>query len=92
MESATGDIEVSSPLNIYTAESVDSTNVELAAVPTTTASLRRMLQYVFEQFRNKSTMNKTTGVETLFKEDATTPLGTRTHTDDGTTWTKPEMS
>ncbi len=67
-------------------------NTELAAIPTTTGGLRALIQYCFEQFRNASTMNKTTGVETLMKEDGTTPLGTRTHTDDGTTWTKPEMS
>ena len=67
-------------------------NVELAGIPTTVSSLRQLIQYVFETFRNKSTMNKNTGVETLYKEDASTPLGDRTHTNDGTTWTKPEMS
>ncbi len=73
-------------------EPLDDANTELAAIPTTTAGLRGMVQFMFELFRNKVTMNKTTGVETLYKEDASTPVGTRTHTDDGTTWTKPEMN
>ena len=77
---------------IHTFDGFEAANTELAAVPTTASSLREMIQFVFQTFRNKSTMNKDTGVETLYKEDASTPLGTRTHTDDGTTWTKPEMS
>ena len=78
---------------IHTSEDpLETANTELASVPTTVSNLRQLIQYIFEQFRNKTTMNKTTGVETLMKEDAATPLGTRTHTDDGTTWTKPEMS
>lgn len=72
--------------------SLESANTELASIPTTVSSLREMIQYLFQEDRNKSTMNKDTGVETLYKEDASTPLGSRTHADDGTTWTKPEMS
>ena len=74
------------------ADNLEVSNTELASVPDTTSSLHQMVQFLFELFRNKVTMNKDTGVETLYKEDSSTVLGTRTHTDDGTTWTKPEMS
>ena len=67
-------------------------NTELAAIPTTTGGLRAMIQFIFEKLRNKGTMNKDTGVETLMKEDASTPLGTATHSDDGTTVTRGEMN
>jgi len=93
VESSTGNISLGDPLLILTQDMPEEeANTELAGIPTAVSSLRQMIQYAFEQFRNASTMNKTTGVETLMKEDGTTPLGTRTHTDDGTTWTKPEMS
>jgi len=65
-------------------------NTELASVPTTTSSMRQMVQYLFEYFRNKKTVTATT--ETLLKEDASTSLGTATLSDDGTTFTKGEMS
>jgi len=91
--SATGNISLGEPLSILTQDMPEEiANVELAGIPTTVSSLREMMQYIFELFRNKVTMNKDTGVETLYKEDASTGLGARTHTDDGTTWTKPEMS
>ena len=93
VSSATGNISLGDPMLIYTLERfIEDANIELAGIPTTVSSLHQMIQYTFELFRNKVTMNKTTGVESLFKEDAATPLGTRTHTDDATTWTKPEMS
>lgn len=64
-------------------------NVELASVPTTTSDLRKMIQFIFQYFRNKRTA--TDSVETLFKEDASTSLGTATLASDGTTRTKGEM-
>ncbi len=91
--SATGNISLGDPILILTKDMPEEeANTELAAIPTTVSNLRQMQQFVFEYFRNKMTMNKTTGVETVYKEDASTPLGTRTHNDDGTTWTKPEMN
>jgi len=71
---------------------VDIANTELSVVPTTVSGLRAMIQFIFEKLRNKGTMNKDTGVETLMKEDGSTPLGTATHTDDGTTVTRGEMN
>lgn len=65
-------------------------NTELASVPTTTSDLRKMIQYIFEYFRNKRTITATT--ETLMKEDASTTLGTSTLSDDGTTFSKGEMN
>lgn len=69
--------------------SIDA-NVELASIPTTTGTLRQQIQYLFTYFRNKKTITSTT--ETLFKEDASTPLGTATLADNGTTFTKGEMN
>lgn len=68
---------------------LDASNTELSAIPSTTGTLRTFLQFVFQYFRNKRTV--TTTVETLFKEDASTSLGTATVSDDGTTFTKGEM-
>lgn len=67
-------------------------NVELAAVPASTGGLRSMIQFVFEKMRHKGTLNKDTGLETLYKDDGSTPLGTATDSDDGTTVTRGEMS
>lgn len=67
----------------------DAPAAELAAIPTTTSSLRQMVQFVFQYFRNKRTVTAST--ETLFKEDASTSLGTSTLTDDGTTFTHGEI-
>jgi len=67
-------------------------NTELAAVPASTGGLRAMIQHLFEGVRHVKTMNKDTGVETLMKDDGSTPLGTATHSDDGTTVTRGEMT
>ena len=65
-------------------------NTELAAIPTTTGGLRAMIQFLFQYFRNART--ETAGVESLKKEDGTTELGSRTLSDDSTTFTRGEMS
>ena len=64
-------------------------NTELTSVPTTASTLRQHLQFLFTYFRNRKTV--TSAVETLYREDAATPLGTSALTDDGTTFTKGEM-
>lgn len=71
-------------------EPMDVANTELAAIPTTVSGLREMMQFLFEYFRNART--ETAGVESLKKEDGTTELGSRTLADDGTTFTRGEMS
>ena len=89
--SATGNVSCGDPQLILTQERpLAEANVELAAIPTTTSDLREMLQFLFEYFRNKRTA--TADTETLYKEDASTPLGTSTLSDDGTTFTKGELS
>lgn len=65
-------------------------NTELAATPTTISGLRAMLQFLFQYFRNARA--ETSGLETLYKEDAATALSTRTLGDDGTTFTRGEMN
>jgi hypothetical protein len=69
--------------------SVDA-NVELSSIPSTTGTLRQMIQALFEYFRNKKEVNSTT--ETLYKENESTPLATASLSDNGTTFTKGEMS
>lgn len=69
---------------------LDDPNIELASVPTTTSGLRAMLKFLFAYFRNKR--SATGSVETLYKEDAATPLGTASITDASGTVTKGEMS
>lgn len=71
---------------------LDASSTELASIPTSTGSLRKLIQGTYAKKRNKSTLNKSTGVETLFKEDSTTTLGTATHSDDDTTFTRGEMN
>jgi len=71
-------------------EPLDDANTELAAIPTTTGGLREMVQFLFEYFRNKR--EEIAAAETLYKEDASTPLGSRTLADDGTTFVRGEMN
>lgn len=78
-------------LTTYT-EPLDDANTELAAVPASTAGLRAMVQFLFQKLRHKETLNKDTGVGTLFKDDGITSLGTATHSTDGVTVTKGEMT
>lgn len=74
--------------DIYTL--FDTANTELATSPDTTGTLRQMIQWMFTYFRNKKTMTATT--ETVYKEDASTALGTASVSDNGTTFTKGEHS
>lgn len=69
---------------------LDAANTELTAIPSTTGSMRSFIKFLFEYFRNKRTITSST--ETLFKEDASTSLGTASVSDDGTTVTKGEMN
>lgn len=69
---------------------LDEASVELGSIPTTTGSLRQMIQFLHSYFRNKKTV--TTSTETLMKEDASTTLGSAAISDDGTTFTKGEMN
>ena len=59
--------------------------VELAAIPTATSSYGAMIQLIFQRFAYKITQTAT--VQTLFKADSSTSLGTRSVSDDGTTQT-----
>lgn len=83
-----------SPANVLTQvnAALDAAGTELSTVPSTTGTLRQKINWVFQYFRNKKTVNKSSLTETLFKEDASTTLGTATLADDGTTFTKGEMN
>lgn len=65
---------------------LDTPVSELASIPGTSASLRDMVKFIFQYLRNKRSI--TSLVETLFKFDSSTSLGTATIGDDGTTFTK----
>lgn len=69
---------------------LDNPNTELSSVPDTTGGLRSMIKFLFAYFRNKR--SATASTETLYKEDAATPLGTASITDSSGTVTKGEMS
>ena len=62
------------------------TNAELSALPGSSPTILQKLQYVYEYLRNKMTQTSTT--QTLYKNDSSTPLGTASTSDDGTTMTK----
>lgn len=66
------------------------TFAELSSVPSATATLRQMMQFVFMWFRNKST--QTSSQRRLFADDGSTAVATETVSDDGTTYTKGEAS
>lgn len=63
-----------------------SATTELAAIPTSTAKLKDMIQYVYMLARNKITQTSTTS--TLKANDGTTNVGTSAVSDDGTTFTR----
>lgn len=65
-------------------------NVELASIPNTATTMQKMIQFLFQYFRNKRTVSSTT--ETMYKEDASTSLGTAAISDDGTIFTKGEAN
>ncbi|MBT9168768.1 MAG: hypothetical protein DDT19_02116 [Syntrophomonadaceae bacterium] len=67
----------------------DAPHAELTTVPTSMGTLRQMVQFIFQYLRNRRTATSTT--ETLFREDATTPLGTAPLTSDGVTRSKGVM-
>jgi hypothetical protein len=67
-----------------------SATTELAAVPSSTAKLKDMIQWLYLLGRNKITQTSTT---TLVKaNDGSTTVGTSTVSDDGTTFTRGAMS
>jgi hypothetical protein len=69
---------------------LDAAGTELSSVPSTTGSIRQKLGFLFQFFRNKKTI--TASVETIYKEDAATTLGTASVSDDGTTFTRGELN
>lgn len=81
-------------LTAINAEVVDvletDTHTELAALPNTTPTMKEMLQYVYEYLRNKVAV--TSSAETMYKDDSATSIGTRTLSDNGTTFAKTRMA
>lgn len=67
-----------------------SADTELSAIPSTAGTIINKIKFLFQYFRNKKTVTGAT--ETLFKEDASTALGTSALSDDGNTITKGETN
>ena len=89
--SITANISCGESMIIYTQERpIEEVNTELASIPTTTGTLRTMIQFLFEYFRNART--ETSAAESLKKEDGSTELGSRTLSDNGITFTRGEMN
>ncbi len=65
-------------------------NTELASIPTTVGSLRKMIQFLFQYYRNVRTASATT--MSMKKENGSDELGSATLSDDGETKTKGELS
>jgi hypothetical protein len=72
------------------ANELDAAGAELSAVPTTSGTLREKLNWLFQYFRNRRTVTAST--ETIYKENASTSLGTASISDNGTTFDKGEMN
>lgn len=68
------------------------TGADPTTVPAANATWLAKLDWVASWFRNRQTMNRTTGVVTLYQDDGTTVAATLTASDDGTTYTRPEAS
>jgi len=59
---------------------------ELETVPGSDSTLQEKLEFIFQYLAGKRTATST--LETMYKEDGTTAIGTATLSDDGTTFTK----
>lgn len=81
-----GDLSKVNSVGLFT----DDVNVELSSVPNTTATMQKMIQFLFQYFRNRRTV--TAVAETMFKENGSTALGQSLLSDNGATTDKGEMT
>lgn len=76
------------------AEVVDAlatdTYAEPTAIPAATCSLEDKISFIYTYLRNK--LETTSSTATLYRDDASTPIGTSAVSDNGTTFTKAEWS
>jgi hypothetical protein len=63
---------------------------QLDTIPDVDADLSNQIQFLYQYFRNKKTVTNT--IETMFKDDEVTPIGTALLSDDGTTFIKNKMT
>lgn len=63
-------------------------SIELSSIPPATASLKTMVQFLFQYFRNLRTVSSTQ--EKMYKDNGT-QIGAANVSDDGTTFTKGRM-
>lgn len=80
----------STAVALATLAALDNPNVEISTPPAATSGLKQMIQYIFAYIKNKRTA--TSSVETLYKDDSTTPIGTASISDSSGTVTKGKMS
>ncbi len=85
--SSTGNISLGDPMIIYTQDRpLDDANTELASAPGVTGSLRQLIQFAAAKGGiQKVDANRTTGKETVYKNDGATQLSQADIADDGTT-------
>lgn len=83
-----GAADVNSQVDTSLSDFYAAATVEPTAVPSSTASLLDKLNYVFTKIRNRQTLNKTTGAYVLRNNANNATIGSRTDTDDGTTYVK----
>lgn len=79
------------------AEVLDVLNVDTFAAPgqgapASTTTMRLMIAYIYKWLRNRRTLNKDTGVESFYNDDAATVDHKRTAADDGTTASVTEIA
>jgi hypothetical protein len=68
---------------------IDETSSELSSMAGNTATLRQQIRFLFQYFRNRRTV--TSSLETSYKDDNATPLGTSSIFNDGSVATKGKM-
>ena len=68
----------------------DSVMGELLAVPTTKSSIMEKIEFIFQYLALRRTATNT--LETMYKDDGTTALGTSVLADDGATFDKDKTS
>ena len=81
-----GDVSKVNDVGLFT----DDANIELSSVPTTSTTMQKRIQFLFQYFRNRRTM--TAVAETMFKEDGASVLGQASISDNGATTDKGEMT
>ena len=77
-------------IHTYT-EPLTAARTELASIPTRESGVLTKIDAIFAYILKKKDVNRTTGKETMYKADGSTPLGQASAADDGTTFTRDDI-